>query len=610
MAANAQPENKRTDARPAKSSLKSRRASEPNYFWIGALIIFAVTLAVYLPAIQHAGFIWDDDGMLTQNEFIHAPDGLHSFWFTTKPVDYFPLTESSLWVEFRLWGMNPLGYHVVNLLLHVLSAIVFWRALKFLKIPGAFWAALIFAVHPINVESVMWIAERKNTLAMLFFALAFYFYLRFDHWKSTPNLSAVENSRVWPRDARMKWYCFSLLAFALALLSKTAVVMLPFALLICAWWQRNRITRTDFFRAVPFFILSLAMGLVTIWFQYNRAIGEISLHESDFWTRLAGAGWNVWFYLEKALLPIKLIFVYPHWEINSHALLSYLPGVGYLALLGVFWFFRESWGRPFLFALGFFVVMLFPVLGFFKIFFFRYSLVADHYQYFSIIAVIALVVGLVTHFFKNQAAYIFAALALVLGSATAQQCRIYKNQETLWTDTLQKNPGCWMAEGNWGYWFYSQEHYEEAISHYRAALKIKPDDVGSIHNLGVSLLYFGKKEEAIEKFRETVQHDPNHIDGLANLAWLLAIDRNSDQRTAEEAVQFARRAVALTKEKDDLKLDTLAAAEAAAGQFDNAVQTELKALQIARSFTKPDALPDMEKRLEFYKAKRPYREGD
>lgn len=625
MAANTQRENNRPESRAPKSTAPPPRTpAVTDHFWFGALVLFVLTLAVYLPALRNAGFIWDDDGMLTNNEFVHARDGLYSFWCTTKPVDYFPVTMSTLWLEWRKFGMNPFGYHVVTVVLHALSTVVLWRVLRLLKIPGAFWAALIFAVHPVNVESAAWIAETKNTISMLFFAVAFWSYLKFDLAIATPGTAPA---RAWPLDGRLKWYAISLITFALALLSKQSVVMLPVVLLLCVWWLRNRITADDFLRTVPFFVLSAMAAYVAIWFQYNRSIGDIRIHEVDFATRLAGAGWNVWFYFYKALLPLNLIFVYPKWEIDSHAALSYLPGIAYLALLGVLWFFRKSWGRPFFFAFAFFVVMLFPILGFFKIFFFRYSLVADHYQYYSLIAIVALAVALVMKFFKREAPYILAALAVGCAVLTVQQCRIYQNQDSLWTDTLQKNSRCWMAHGNWAYYYQdmamgadgAQQHnlavplFEKAIEKYRSALAIKPDDVGSIYNIGVCLLRLDRVEEAAAAFRQVIHFDPTHVDSLDALGWTLAISRNPALQNGVEAVRFSKRAVALAGDRGDfdMKLESLAAAYAAAGQFDSAVKTQTKAIETARRLGK--AMPDtgdMEKRLKFYQSSRPYREGD
>ena len=400
-------------------------------------VIFLMTLAVYIPAMQ-AGFIWDDTLFLTENPLIKAEDGLYRFWFTTEPPDYFPLVSTSLWLEWRLWGMNPTGYHVVNIVWHAISAVLTWLVLRRLKIPGAWLAALLFAIHPVNVESVAWITERKNTQPMVFYLLTILLYLRFES------------------DGRQRWYILSVLAFLLALLSKTSVVMLPFVLLGCAWWQRGRIAQKDLLRTVPFFVMAGVLGLVTVWYQSNAIGGDI-IRSGGFLPRLAGAGWAVWFYLYKAIIPYKLNFIYPRWNIDASSISSYLPGLILIVCLGVFWWYRRSWGRAPLFALGYFVVTLFPVLGFFDINFMRFSLVTDHWQYTSIVGIIALVVGSAVWLSKrwqSQLRYLAAGVGVIVvclfSLLTWTRCYAFKDLEALWRDTISKNPQAWLAHSNLG----------------------------------------------------------------------------------------------------------------------------------------------------------------
>lgn len=461
-----------------------------------ACAILLITFVVYIPAMR-AGFIWDDDLFLTENPLIKADDGVYRFWFTTEPPDYFPLVSTSLWLEWRLWGMNPTGYHVVNILLHAISSVLIWLVLRRLKIPGAWLAALVFAVHPVNVESVAWITERKNTQPMLFYLLTILFYLRYE------------------REGTKRWYFIALGSFLLALLSKTSVVMLPFVLLGCAWWQRGSIERKDLVRSIPFFVLSAVLGLVTIWYQSNAIGGDI-VRSEGFFSRLAGAGWAVWFYIYKAIIPYKLSFVYPRWNVDTSSIVSYLPGIILLGFFILFWRYRKGWGRPILFGLGYFVVTLFPVLGFFDINFMRFSLVTDHWQYFSIMGIIALIVGLgvwTWNGWRGQLRQLatFAAVAVVFlfCMLTWIQCHAYKDLEALWRDTISKNPEAWLAHSNLGTVLVSQGRFGEAITHCSEALRINPSHPWIHCAMGSALAGQRRFEEAIAHFSDALRIDPD-----------------------------------------------------------------------------------------------------
>jgi tetratricopeptide (TPR) repeat protein len=422
-------------------------------FLPAALIVGAALLA-YAPVLR-AGFVWDDDVFLTENPLIRSHDGLYRFWCTREPPDYFPLTSSMLWFEWRLWGLNATGYHLVNVLLHAASAVLLWRVLLRLRIPGAWLAGLLFALHPVAVESVAWITERKNTLPMVFYLASILAYLRFEdsatdagsHHDGTTNAPAFGGQA--PR------YLLSLALFLLALLAKTSVVMLPAVLLLLAWWRRGKVERRDLLRTVPFFALSLALGLVTVWYQYHSDIGGEVVRTDSLAARAAGAGWAAWFYLYKALLPVNLCFSYPRWTTSaSHGTL--VPGLLFLAMLCLFAGFRRSWGRPFLFALGYFLLALLPVLGFLNIYFMRYSLVADHWQYTALIGVVSLAAGWLGWAMERPGARrtvgmaVAGALVLACAVLTFRQTRIYHDEETLWRDTLAKNPKAWIAYGNLG----------------------------------------------------------------------------------------------------------------------------------------------------------------
>ncbi len=471
-----------------------------------AFLIILLAVVVYLPSLG-GGFIWDDDVLITDNRVVRANDGLYRFWFTTDAPDYYPLTGSLWWLEWRLWGTSPVGYRVVSLALHAANAVLLWLILRRLKVPGAWLAGLVFAIHPVNVATVAWICEQKSTLSMLFYALAILLYLKFED------------------EGHRRWYGLSLTAFLLALFSKTAVVMLPVVLLGCVWWRQGRVRWRDLLHTVSFFLLSLVLGLVTLWFQYEHALILHPLRRVGLPFRLAAAGWVPWFYLYKALLPFNLCVLYPLWKINASRFVSYVPGAALAACLALFWWKRKTWGRPWFFALGYFVVTLFPVLGFFDQSFYEFSLVADHWQYYSIIGAIALAIGIGDTLCRrtgeqgqrNGAVASLAVLA-VLGLATWTRSSVYGNTEALWRDTARKNPDAWMAHNYLGLSLRREGRLEEAISEYTRALQIKPDSIAAYNNLGVALEQAGRVPKAIEQWERALQIKPDFIDARINLA--------------------------------------------------------------------------------------------
>jgi tetratricopeptide (TPR) repeat protein len=543
--------------RPACAVRISRMSKAPErpraarLFLPAALIVGAVLLA-YAPVLR-AGFIWDDDKFLTENPLIHAPDGLYRFWFTTAPPDYFPLTSSMLWFEWRLWGPNATGYHLVNVLLHAASAVLLWRVLLRLKVPGAWLAGLLFALHPVAVESVAWITERKNTLPMVFYLGSILAYLRFE--------DAATDAGPHPA-LRARRYLLSLVLFLLALLAKTSVVMLPVVLLLLAWWRRGKVARRDLLRTVPFFALSLTLGLVTVWFQWHNAIGQEMIRTEGAASRIAGAGWIVWFYLYKVLLPAGLCASYPRWEVDGSSLPCFLPLALLAAATVLLGAGRKRWGSGPPVAGAYFVVTLLPVLGFVQMTFMELSLVADHLQYAAMPGILALAAGLLACVMERPgrrrtvAMAVAGALVVACAALTFRRTLVYHDEETLWRDTLAKNPKAWIARVNLGYVLArkamapgadrtsllaeAEQCREEAIRELDRAIALKPDDAQAYLDRGNLQVDARRYAEAIRDYGQAIALKPDYT-----AAWCNRGNCYSSAGRPDEALRDLDRAIAL-----------------------------------------------------------------
>ena len=339
--------------------------------WLFAAALVLAVLFVYQPA-WHGGFIWDDDAHVTRPE-LRSWHGLYRIWFDLGATQqYYPLLHSAFWLEHKLWGDATLGYHLVNILLHATAAVLVALILRRLAIPGAYLAAAIFALHPVQVESVAWITELKNTLSAVFYLGAMLVYLRFDQTRKTP----------------LYWWALGL--FVLGLLSKTVTATLPAALLVIFWWRQGRLSwRRDVVPLLPFFGLGAAAGVLTAWVERKLIGAEGAAFELTIIERCLIAGRAIWFYLGKLVWPAELIFIYPRWHVSQAIWWQYLFPAAALLLLAVLWGLRRRWRGP-LAGLLFFVGTLLPVLGFCNVYPFIYSFVADHFQYLASLGMITL----------------------------------------------------------------------------------------------------------------------------------------------------------------------------------------------------------------------------
>ncbi len=474
-----------------------------------ALAIVVIAVVVYLPATR-CGFIWDDDLWVTNNVLLRSGDGLRRIWTDLQSVpEYYPLTLTSFWLEYRLWGLHPAGYHVNNILLHAMVAVLLWRVLTRLGVPGAWLAGALVAVHPVNVESVAWVTERKNVLSAALFLCAVLAFLRFSEKFSTK--------------PRWRWLACALLLYALAVLAKTVTVTLPGVLLIVLWWKTGKLSRRDIAATLPFFAVGLPLGLLAIWMQKHHTGATGTRFDLSAGDRVIVAGKAFWFYAGKIVWPAKLTFIYPRWETNPRVLGQYLPAAGAVAVM--FWLLlaRNRIGRGILAALMIFVVTLFPALGFFNIFWQIYSFVADHVQYIAAMAIIALFAAGIERVVRRYHGHIirfttYALLLATLSILTWRQQAAYRNRESLWRDTLAKNDRAWMAWNNLGSELAAQEKWDEAVDCYHRALEINPQTAGAYLNLGLAHEAHGRFLDAIECYRTAIRVQPDYRAAMVNLA--------------------------------------------------------------------------------------------
>jgi len=519
------------------------------------LLIGMLTFAVFVPAYvydydQHEGFVWDDDDHYLRDHLVQADDGWWRIWLDPQPGivgaaggavvwNYWPLTRTSFWIERRLWGTDEqgmprlLGSHVVNVALHAANAVLLLVVLRRLQMPGAELAALLFAVHPVTVEAVAWITQRKAVLSTFFFLVSLAGWLRF-----TSN-------------ERARWYLLSCGTFLLALMAKTTTVMFPVVLVLIHWYQRRPWTRRALLRLAPLFAMSTIAGITSIVFE--RFIGSTGeAWSASFGERLAAAGMIAWFYLGKLVLPLGICFNYPRWRIDDTALLSYLPTAALVAIAALLWRFRRRWARPWVLALACFLANLFPVLGFFNVFGMRYAHVADHWQYLASLSIFALGGGLLASAPRwiagsrpalagwaqvgagSLCAFALAALAWL----TWHQSRAYVDGVTLWRHTLQQEPDSLIAHNNLGRHLLDEQRFAEAIAHFRRVIELDPSLPEPYLNLGNALNASGHPARAIPYWEQALARDPRQLIALNNLAAM-----RLNQGRLAEAESLLRRAL-------------------------------------------------------------------
>jgi len=502
----------------AERASVSSAATRSRDLW-ACLGVFCAALLAYLPSLR-GSLLWDDEAHVTK-QTLRSLHGLWRIWFELgASQQYYPVLHSAFWVEHRLWGDNTLGYHLVNVLLHATSACLFAQVLKKLfegrvaaGVPAASWrwfAAFLFALHPVCVESVAWISEQKNTLSTVFYLLSVLAYLR------------------WTRSGtrqRFVLYCLATLLFVLALLSKSVTATLPAALLVALWWKNGNLSwKRDAVPLIPWFAVGIASGLFTAWLERNYGGAEGTMFAITFVGRCLLAGRVIWFYLGKLVWPANLMFIYPHWRMDPSQAWQYLYPLAALALLGLLWRQRRRFPGV-LAAFLFFVGTLFPALGFFNVYPFMYSYVADHFQYLASLGIIALAAagwGWAAGRWPAPGRIAAAAVLLLFGILTWRQCGNYRNSITLFQQTLERNPTCWMADNNIGMILFERGQVDEGVAHFERAERSDPANPLNYFHLGTVYYKLRRYPQAIAQLREAIRLDPDQAGGHYTLANVLA----------------------------------------------------------------------------------------
>jgi tetratricopeptide (TPR) repeat protein len=549
-----------------RSGVDNRRGLRRSFLsrdWLLGLCLIGIILIAYAQT-WHAGFIWDDESHLTQNPCIVGPLGLKEIWTSTRAV-YYPLVLTTFWILHQFVGLNPSPYHMLNVLMHAGSAVLLWRVLSQLNVRGAWLGAALWALHPVMVQSVAWVTELKNTQSCLFYLFSIFCFLKVD--VGTPG-------------DRRRWWSFggALLFFVLAIMSKPSTVMLPGVLALCVWWRRGRIRWRHIANLIPFVLISALASAWTIWEQTFHS-GASGAEWAQTWPdRLIIAGRAIWFYLGKLLWPHPLVFIYPRWEISSSHLMAYLALLAALAGLFALWLIRRKWKRPVFFAAAYFVISLFPVLGFFNVYFFRFSFVSDHFQYLASMGPLALAGAGITEGMAATGWKSFLRSAICgvilfgLGVLTWRQSAIYRDGVTLYTTTLAKNPGCWMAHYNLAIALRANGETDPAIAHYRQAVALRPDYAEAHYNLGRILVEKGEFEDAIAHYEKALTVNPADAEAHNNLGnALLRIGR------VDEAIVHYQKALAIQPDYPDASCN-LASALLSKGDMDGAIDHYLAGL--------------------------------
>ena len=515
----------------AETPLELEEPEDATGFWrsdpLTLLGLGLLATIPYLPALW-SGFVWDDI-TFTEDPWIHSWSGLWSIWLSpadlTEP-HYWPVVYTTFWLEHKLWGLAPFGYHLVNILLHAANVVLVWRLLLILAVPGAWVVTAVFAVHPLHVESVAWVIARKDMLSGLFYLAAVLWWLRFTEA---------------PRAGR---YGLALGLYAVALLSKSIAVSLPATLLILQWWQQGKVTKSDWLRVAPFFGVGLCITAVDLSLYASQSPVSLGYSLPE---RLLIASRALWFYVGKLLWPAELAVIYPLWDIRLGDAFAWGYAVAVIAMAVLLWASRRRFGRGPLAGAAFFAVTLSPALGFVDHVYMGFSFVADRFQYLAGLGIMAVVVGgfvRARQWMPNASAVaargLVTVILLILGTLTWRQAGIYRDEFTLFSHVIAANREALVAHHNLARWLTEAGRLEEALAASREAVKQQPRWAKAHQGLGTALVMLGRFDEAEASFLQGIEIDPRDPEILHNMGTAFG-----HQDRYEEAIRWYRKALSI-----------------------------------------------------------------
>jgi tetratricopeptide (TPR) repeat protein len=610
-------------------------------FVVGGAVLVAAALLVYRPTLGYEFVGWDDDKNIGLNPMVVLPRGLATIWTSLRGpagLPNYPLMYTSFWLEYRLWGATPGPYHATNVVLHALNAVLVMLLLRRLGLSrvAAWLTAVLFALHPLQAESVAWVTERKNVLSASFYLIAFLLYARY---------------RAAPRPAT---YALALATYVAALLSKTASVTLVPSLFLAdclVFCDARRLTQQTAAQSIrrlwPFAVIGVAVSLLLV------AVEDRPSSPLPWASRAPVAALATWFYLGKLAVPTDLIPIYPRWSIDAAAPSAWLPVFALVLVLWAVWHWRATLGGYIVWGLGHFVSTLLPVLGFLPFGYHAHSFVADRFVYLACVGPFVMLVLTAERAWRaahrSRASQLIlptagVAVGVALAVLTRRQLPVWQSSATLWSYTVARNPASWAAQGNYGSVLYFQQQYAQALAHWRACLRLEPESLSVHLKIALALRALGDLDGAVAYLRRAAEEHADYpdlraalADGLAaqgqvaeavqmlreigwtyqdkcalayeRLAWIYATWPTPTWRDGKEAVRLAECAVGLTQSQLAQPLDTLAAAYAATGRFPQAVEVAENALRLAQRDGDQVLAAEIQRRLTGYRAGRPHRQG-